>query len=148
MVLSVQPASRDLMNKKSRPVDEGLFTKGSASRWCVVLACNLLADVSTPTTTGTLMDIMFYGVLMGALSLGSFVCMVYAFDADLKEAQATTYITLTMLLLAHAYNCRRLRRSMFGKQVWKAYGFHLSFLFGIGTHAARHMHPIRPLPTH
>lgn len=109
MVLSVQPASRDLMNKKSRPVDEGLFTKG------------------------TLMDIMFYGVLMGALSLGSFVCMVYAFDADLKEAQATTYITLTMLLLAHAYNCRRLRRSMFGKQVWKAYGFHLSFLFGIGS---------------
>jgi hypothetical protein len=79
------------------------------------------------------MDITFYGVLMGALSLGSFVTMVYAFDADLKEAQATTYITLTMLLLAHAYNCRRLRRSMFGKQVWKAYGFHLSFLFGIGT---------------
>lgn len=109
MVLSVQPASRDLMNKKSRPVDEGLFTKG------------------------TLMDIMFYGVLMGALSLGSFVCMVYTFDADLKEAQATTYITLTMLLLAHAYNCRRLHRSMFGKQVWKAYGFHLSFLFGIGS---------------
>jgi len=109
MVLSVQPASRDLMNKRSRPVDEGLFTKG------------------------TLMDIVFYGVLMGALSLGSFVTMVYAFDADLKEAQATTYITLTMLLLAHAYNCRRLRRSMFGKQMWKAYGFHLSFLFGIGS---------------
>lgn len=81
----------------------------------------------------TIIDILFYGTLMGALGLGSFVSMIYGFETSLKEAQATTYITLTLLLLTHAYNCRRLKRSMFGKQAWKAYGFHLSFLFGIGT---------------
>jgi magnesium-transporting ATPase (P-type) len=48
MVLSVQPASRDLMNKKSRPVDEGLFTKGSASRWCVMLACHCWLTSAQP----------------------------------------------------------------------------------------------------
>jgi hypothetical protein len=44
MVLSVQPASRDLMNKRSRPVGEGLFTTGASRAHTGLSAtCSLLA---------------------------------------------------------------------------------------------------------
>ncbi|KAL6055186.1 potassium/sodium eff [Balamuthia mandrillaris] len=109
MALGVEPASKDLMDKYKRPIGEPLFT------------------------TGTLFDLAVYGLMMGALTISTFIIMRFAYDEDLDTSQATTYVTLTLLLLIHAYNCRRLKNSMFGKGFIKAWRFHLAFLFGMSS---------------
>lgn len=109
IALGIEPASKDLMDQRKRPIGEALFT------------------------TLTIVDIFYYGTVMGALTLGNFVIMEQAFDEDVESAQATSYVTLTLLLLIHAYNCRRLKNSMFTHGFWKAWTFHLSFILGIGT---------------
>jgi len=68
-----------------------------------------------------------YGLAMGALSFGSFVTVVFGFQKGnlgqlcntkwsedcegVFRARATAYACMTMLILAHAINCRSLRQS-------------------------------------
>ena len=101
----MEPAGPELMDVTRRPIGEALFTPG------------------------TIMDIFWYGIFLGALSLGVFVGMTYGFN-DSEAGQATAYISLTFMLLLHAYNCRRLKHSAFSNHVWRAWMFHAALVLG------------------
>ncbi|KAL6055931.1 P-type ATPase [Balamuthia mandrillaris] len=107
MLLGVEPATPDLMDRKKRPIGEPTFT------------------------IGTIADIFIYGIIMGALSLTSFIVMNIVWDFTVKQSQATAFISLTGMLLYHGYNCRRLKSSSFDHtfliQCWP---FHLTFILG------------------
>ncbi|KAL6069734.1 P-type ATPase [Balamuthia mandrillaris] len=109
LALGVEPASKDLMDVAKRPIGEPLFT------------------------IGTIVDILFYGIVMGGITLANFMVMEHAFQTSISPAQSTAYLTLTILLLLHGYNCRRLKRSAFGKGFFgkQALLFHLALFFGV-----------------
>ncbi|KAI9596567.1 hypothetical protein BDF19DRAFT_394346 [Syncephalis fuscata] len=101
MALGVEPATKDIMLRPPRRIGTGLFSPE--------IIC----------------DIMYYGVWMGALTLSNFVLVIYGFgDGQLGndcnhvfsnacelvfKARGTGYATLTLLILAHGFNCRTLR---------------------------------------
>ncbi|KAI8820999.1 Na+/K+ P-type ATPase [Fimicolochytrium jonesii] len=86
-------------------------------------------------TKTVLADIFFYGIVMGILNLGGFLLVIYGFgdgnlgvecnqahpyNAELAEgcstvyrARGTSYLTLTWLILIHAYVCRHHYHSIF-----------------------------------
>ncbi len=110
MGLGVEPASRYIMDKKKRKVNERL--------WSVE----------------TIIDIFVYGIWMGGITLVTYFCMTFAWlRRELESAQATTFTVLVVLLLFHVYNCRSLRRSFFRDRFYKSYWLHLSVLLGICT---------------
>jgi magnesium-transporting ATPase (P-type) len=82
MALGLEPAPSKIMDQKYRPVTARIFT------------------------LGTIIDISYYGSLMGGICLLVFYLMHYPLEQSLSHAQVTTYVTLTMLLMVHAYNCR------------------------------------------
>ncbi|KAL6055878.1 P-type ATPase [Balamuthia mandrillaris] len=107
MLLGIEPATPDLMDKKKRPIGEPTFT------------------------IGTIADIFIYGIMMGGISLTGFIIMRKVWDSTVKEAQATAFIALTIMLLYHAYNCRRLKSSSFDRTFpIKCWPFHLTFILG------------------
>ncbi len=68
---------------------------------------------------------------MGLLTLINYILMFYIFESDdLEVAQTTAFVSLTFLLLAHAYNCRRLSGSFIRKGFFRAYWLHLAVLIG------------------
>ncbi|KAG0326577.1 Na+ ATPase [Podila humilis] len=104
MGLGLEPASPSNMQEPPRSAKQGLFSKE------------------------VIMDTLIYGLAMGALSFASFLIVLYSFEggpllgsdcnSEWSEAcngvfrsRATAYACLTMLLLAHAINCRALRES-------------------------------------
>lgn len=119
LALGIEPAPKKIMDKHYRPVNEGLFT------------------------TETIIDISFYGFIMGIISLGSFIVMDERInegrtsptdgERTVRTSQTIAFISLTSLLLVHAYNCRVLRepfyRHGFHKRIW----LHVAVLFGFGT---------------
>eukprot|EP01119_Soliformovum_irregulare_P014557 TRINITY_DN397_c0_g1_i1.p1 TRINITY_DN397_c0_g1~~TRINITY_DN397_c0_g1_i1.p1 ORF type:complete len:1009 (+),score=350.20 TRINITY_DN397_c0_g1_i1:100-3027(+) len=123
--LGVEPASRNIMNKEKRPIGEELFTYS------------------------TLVDIAFYGLYMGTLVLVNFIINMSYLGNNLEQSRAVAYLTLTLLLVLHGYNCRRLGGSMFTKGFLKAYGFHVSFLVGVATSfPTLYIEPLRVLFAH
>ncbi|KAL6075302.1 P-type ATPase [Balamuthia mandrillaris] len=107
LLLGVEPATPDLMDRKKRPIGEPTFT------------------------IGTIADIFIYGIIMGALSLTSFIVMNIVWDFTVKQSQVTTFISLTIMLLYHGYNCRRLKSSSFDHTFFiQCWPFHLTFILG------------------
>ncbi|KAI1315931.1 Na+ ATPase [Mortierella claussenii] len=105
MGLGLEPASESNMREPPRSAKQGLFS------FEVVL------------------DTFVYGLAMGALCFSAFCAVLFGFEngnlgsecnAEYSEAcrgvfraRATAYASLTLLLLAHAINCRSLRSSSF-----------------------------------
>ncbi|RKP24819.1 potassium/sodium efflux P-type ATPase, partial [Syncephalis pseudoplumigaleata] len=101
MALGMEPATKDIMLRPPRRIGTGLFSK------------EIIADI------------LYYGIWMGVLSLANFVLVIYGFGdgrlgsncnhdfsnaCDLVfRARGTGYATMTLLILAHAFNCRSLR---------------------------------------
>ncbi|KAF9185412.1 Na+ ATPase [Haplosporangium sp. Z 767] len=103
MGLGLEPPSESNMREPPRSATQGLFS------------------------FEVVMDTFIYGLAMGALSFASFVIVVFGFgggelgahcNSEWSEscepvfrARATSYTCMTMLILAHAVNCRSLRES-------------------------------------
>ncbi|KAI9009424.1 Na P-type ATPase [Gaertneriomyces semiglobifer] len=93
-----------------------------------------------PLFTWTMIiDIFFYGILMGGLILSTFTLRIYGFGpgdsglgvgcneyhpddpaavavcSDVYKARGTAFVTLTWIILIHAYVCRHPTSSMFGR---------------------------------
>ncbi|KAG2377563.1 hypothetical protein C9374_009079 [Naegleria lovaniensis] len=81
----------------------------------------------------TIIDIFFFGSLMGLLSLASFLIATKAMNVPLQEAQTITFVTSTVLLLLHAYNCRNSRRPFFLDGFYNSRLLHFFVLFGAVT---------------
>lgn len=109
MGLSVDPPAPDIMRRP--PVRHGIFTRELVADFC------------------------FYGLVMGAMTLGSFTLVVWGVnDGDLgvdcnttdgvgcalvEEARGTAFVVLNALLLIHAYNCRHMRQSAFSMPLFE-----------------------------
>ncbi|OZJ04612.1 hypothetical protein BZG36_02032 [Bifiguratus adelaidae] len=105
MGLGVEPADPDIMRMPPRPLKKGLFSADAC--------CHLL----------------FYGGLMGVLSLANWIIVIYGFSGGLTGvdcnsdidngcdaefvARSTAYATLTILVLLHVNNCRSIRQPTF-----------------------------------
>ncbi|KAI7825373.1 Na+ P-type ATPase [Gamsiella multidivaricata] len=101
MGLGLEPASESNMREPPRSAKQGLFS------------------------FEVVMDTFVYGLVMGALSFFNYCVVVFALnDSNLGsgcnghfseqcvpvfKARATSYASLTLLILAHAINCRALR---------------------------------------
>ncbi|KAF8933568.1 Na+ ATPase [Dissophora ornata] len=101
MGLGLEPPSDSNMREPPRSAKQGLFS------------------------FEVIMDTFVYGLVMGTLSFASFCIVIFGFnDGDLGsmcnahysdscdgvfKARATAYTCLTLLILAHAINCRSLR---------------------------------------
>jgi Ca2+-transporting ATPase len=81
IALGMEPVEKDVMNKKPKPKNEGLFAHGYGIR------------------------IALQGLMFGALSLGSFVWGWYA-TGKLEYGQTMAFITLALSQVFHAYNMR------------------------------------------
>jgi Na+-exporting ATPase len=107
--LGTEKASKSIMDKRKRPVNESLFN------------------------FETILDIIFYGALMAAIMLISYFTMTeWWLLKDEKEAGGVAFTVMTMMLLFHAYNCRHPRRSFYMDQFIYSWLLHLSILLGIG----------------
>ncbi|EXX53770.1 putative Na(+)-exporting P-type ATPase ENA5 [Rhizophagus irregularis DAOM 197198w] len=106
MGLGVERASGDIMRYPPR-------SKGGLFTWEVII------------------DMIYYGIVLGGLSLANFVIVIYAIGNgnlgqncnsspygqesleiachQIYRARGTTFATFTYILLIHAYNCRSLR---------------------------------------
>ncbi|KAF9406024.1 Na+ ATPase [Podila epigama] len=104
MGLGLEPASETNMHEPPRSAKQGLFSRE------------------------VIMDTVVYGMIMGILSFGSFIIVLFGFEDGPKigedcnshyseactgvfRARATAYACLTYLLLAHGVNCRSIRDS-------------------------------------
>jgi magnesium-transporting ATPase (P-type) len=138
MGLGLEPASPDLMRQFPRDESRGLFS------------------------TEAITDIFVYGIMMGGLTLANWSIVLYSANVPnplgsscnsppsnaeynngcefVYRARSTSFLTLTFLLMLHAYNCRSMRYSILvGKKfsTWQAYmsnKFLLgSVVFGLGV---------------
>ncbi|KAJ1731572.1 hypothetical protein LPJ61_002471 [Coemansia biformis] len=120
MALGVEKAWPTIMDEPPRPSSSGLFT------WEV------------------LGDIAFFGTSMGLLSIADFWIVVNGFgDGNMGEecnreysescdlvfrARGTVFATLTLAILLHSYNCRRIRGPMWNWTMLKRF-YENKFLF-------------------
>lgn len=107
--LASDPPASDIMQRP--PIRHGVFTRE------------------------LVVDFVFYGLVMGAFTLGGFSLVVWgANDGELgdecntpdgtecgivEEARATAFLILNVLLLVHAYNCRHFRLSAFSMPLFE-----------------------------
>ncbi|KAF9918138.1 Na+ ATPase [Lobosporangium transversale] len=103
MGLGLEPASESNMHEPPRSAKQGLFSRE------------------------VIMDTFVYGLAMGALCFSVFCVVLFGFEGGetgsscnreyseacegVFRARATAYASLTLLLLAHAINCRSFRAS-------------------------------------
>ncbi|KAF9165051.1 hypothetical protein DFQ26_000685 [Actinomortierella ambigua] len=104
MGLGLEPPSESNMQEPPRSAKQGLFS------------------------FEVIMDTFIYGLAMGILSFANYSIILFGFHADkvlaagcnanfsegctpIFKARATSYATLTFLILVHAQNCRALRSS-------------------------------------
>ncbi|KAJ3105203.1 hypothetical protein HDU97_008357 [Phlyctochytrium planicorne] len=110
LALGMELASKDVMNYPPRAVESTIWTKEF------------------------FVDNLFYGLFMGALSLSSFILQLgvqgngfdkiphgcnkkYTRECDLVfAARGMAFYSLSLLLLAHGFNCRHTRLSIFNRQ--------------------------------
>jgi potassium/sodium efflux P-type ATPase len=126
LALGMEDAAKDVMKHPPRSTEQSLFSQ------------QLLTDTA------------FYGIVLGAFSLGSFTYYIHdsyglgsipagcakKFAGEqcqsLFEARAVAFYSLSVLILIHGFNCRHSRYSMFrSKTQNKALWF--SVLFGLAT---------------
>ena len=81
IALGMEPVEQDVMNKKPKPKDEGLFANGYGLR------------------------VVILGLMFGILSLVSFR-WGYNYTGTLAGGQTTAFITLALSQIVHAYNMR------------------------------------------
>ncbi len=86
LALGLDPKEKDIMDRKPRKPEEGFFSGGIVTR------------------------IIFGGLMIGAVSL--FAYSIGLRD-NLKTAQTMTFVVLGMSQLAHAYNVRSDKKSLF-----------------------------------
>ncbi|KAL1917972.1 uncharacterized protein VTP21DRAFT_3238 [Calcarisporiella thermophila] len=103
MGLGVEPPSAGNMRRPPRPRKQGIFTKE------------------------VIVDILFYGFLLGIFALGNFMIVLYGFGTgisgadcnhhlhegceNLYQARGTGFATSVIMFLLHAVTCRSLRDS-------------------------------------
>lgn len=112
MALASQPFYPELMDKRTRPPGEGLFT------------------------TETIIDIFVYGLILGGADLAIFVILRFAFDESVPQAQAATFAGLTWLLALHAYNALHQRKSFLTRKLFtvkEVWVLHATVWFSIVT---------------
>ncbi|KAJ3337327.1 hypothetical protein HDU93_001232 [Gonapodya sp. JEL0774] len=108
LALGQEKASSDIMKRPPKSVQSGVFT------------------------TEVLMDMTIYGIAQGVLSLATFLIGIFANGASFSDsghcnhsydvaencepifrARSAAFLTLTVLLLVHGFNCRHARKSAF-----------------------------------
>jgi magnesium-transporting ATPase (P-type) len=112
LALAAQPGHPDLMDARTRPAGEELWT------------------------TETLNDIFVYGTLQGTANLASFVLLRYVFHESLGHCQAAAFAGLTVLLSVHAYNCLDQRRSFVSTALFRVKQvliLHLTVWIAVGS---------------
>jgi magnesium-transporting ATPase (P-type) len=83
-------------------------------------------------TNETNLDILFYGMLMAAITLVSFFTVTDLWlHKSLTSAQGVAFTSLTIMLLLHAYNCRHSRKSFFMEGCAKSWLLHGAVIFGL-----------------
>ncbi len=81
IALGMEPVEKDVMYKKPKPRDEGLFAHGFGLR------------------------IILQGIMFGLLSLIAFR-VGYNYNGNLADGQTTAFMTLALSQVVHAYNMR------------------------------------------
>ncbi|KAL0491214.1 hypothetical protein AKO1_013299, partial [Acrasis kona] len=110
IALGVEPASKNIMNLKKRRVKEPTFS------------------------FETIFDIFIYGAIMACIVLLVYFCMTIMWlQRDVTITQSTCATTLAFVTLAHSYNCRNARKSMFKNHPWRSYALHVAVIFAIAT---------------
>ena len=143
LALAVDPAEKDIMERKPIKQKKGIFTKGMTWR------------------------IVYQGIMIGLLTLAAFIIGLATPDADLpviegltKEevrveiGQTMAFVTLALSELVHVFNIRNNKKSIFKTKVFN----NKTLLLAIGVSAAlmlvilfvpalRHVFSIPVLPT-
>jgi Na+-exporting ATPase len=88
-------------------------------------------------TKEVIMDILIYGAIMGGLSLGAFLFVLNIFydglvgqncnivsDSSVDcepvyRSRSTAFITMSLLILLHAFNCKHFRKPIWRMKLWK-----------------------------
>eukprot|EP01113_Clastostelium_recurvatum_P038997 TRINITY_DN58_c0_g1_i1.p1 TRINITY_DN58_c0_g1~~TRINITY_DN58_c0_g1_i1.p1 ORF type:complete len:1037 (-),score=258.51 TRINITY_DN58_c0_g1_i1:49-3111(-) len=108
-ILGTVPGRAWYMDKHRRPVDEAFFT---------------------PTT---ILDILFYGILLTGLGIVNFVIAQYGFNQSLPRSQAACFAATTCMLMFHSYTCLNLNGLFFKGGFLRAKWLHACVIFGIGS---------------
>ena len=143
LALAVDPAEKDIMERKPNKQKKGIFTKGMTWR------------------------IVYQGVMIGLLTLAAFIIGLATPDADLPVIEGLTteevrveigqtmaFVTLALSELVHVFNIRNNKKSVFKTKVFN----NKTLLLAIGASAAlmlvilfvpalRHVFSIPILPT-
>jgi Na+-exporting ATPase len=83
-------------------------------------------------TMETNMDILFYGMLMAAITLISFFTVSDLWlHRSAISSQGVAFTSLTIMLLLHAYNCRHSRKSFFMEGCVRSWLLHIAVIFGL-----------------
>jgi Ca2+-transporting ATPase len=94
LALAVDPKSPDLMKQPPRRPEARLLDGG------------------------TLLAIGAQGLMLGAISLGAFAYSLYGLNQDVEQARTVAFTVLVITQLAHAFNCRSERWSLFQVGLW------------------------------
>jgi magnesium-transporting ATPase (P-type) len=97
------------------------------------------------------LDILYYGVMMGLICLANYAIVIYVYGSgdlgtdcngdwnptcdDVFRARGALFVTMTVLLLLHAYTCRDLRNPVWTiKGLTKKPNYYMlaSWVFGFG----------------
>ena len=143
LALAVDPAEKDIMERKPNKQKKGIFTKGMTWR------------------------IVYQGIMIGLLTLAAFIIGLATKDQDLpviegltKEeirveiGQTMAFVTLALSELVHVFNIRNNKKSVFKTKVFN----NRTLLLAVGASAAlmlvilfvpalRHIFSIPVLPT-
>lgn len=90
LALGVDPGDPNMMEREPRPPDESLFARGTGK------------------------NILFNGILIGALTLLSYFFGRRIYPGSLMHAQTMAFAVLSFSQLFHAFNLRHQTRSIFG----------------------------------
>ena len=89
LALALEKGEDDIMKKKPRPSGESLFAHGLA------------------------FDILFQGLIVGLLSIASYLLSIHVFTLTEKEAMTMAFLTLSSTEIFQALNMRSNKKSLF-----------------------------------
>eukprot|EP01123_Difflugia_compressa_P000686 TRINITY_DN10800_c0_g1_i1.p1 TRINITY_DN10800_c0_g1~~TRINITY_DN10800_c0_g1_i1.p1 ORF type:complete len:240 (+),score=24.24 TRINITY_DN10800_c0_g1_i1:92-721(+) len=125
MGLGLEPAHPKVMKRPSRKGKFGIFT------------------------TEVIVDIFFYGILMGTLCLAGFMISLYVIgDGNLGincnssgvnsincttvyRSRTVSFISMSSLLLIHGWNCKDSQKSLFTMNLWENKFLFFSVIIGL-----------------
>ncbi|KEH93776.1 calcium-translocating P-type ATPase, PMCA-type [Clostridium botulinum] len=106
LALGVDPKDEDVMNQKPRSPKESIFT-------------------------GILGNLIFNGILIGALTLIAFQIGLHRYSNSLMHAQTMAFMVMSISELIHALNVRSTKKSIFKIGLFSNKPLILSIIFGI-----------------